>query len=91
MLNFTRYLAAYYGKSGIRANAISPGGYFNHQPKPFVAAYERRVPLGRMMEHDDLQGAVVFLASDEASFVSGQMIAVDGGFSAGRRFAPPAQ
>src|SRR5206468_9688815 len=58
MINFTRYLACYYGKAGIRANCISPGGYQNQQPEAFVRRYCERVPLGRMMGHEDLQGAV---------------------------------
>jgi NAD(P)-dependent dehydrogenase (short-subunit alcohol dehydrogenase family) len=81
MINFTRYLACYYGKAGIRANSISPGGYFNQQPAAFVERYESRVPQGRMMGHDDLQGAVVFLASDAAAYVTGVNLLVDGGWT----------
>lgn len=82
MINFTRYLAAYYGRSGVRVNALSPGGYFNNQPDEFVRAYETRVPIGRMMGHQDLQGAVVFLASDASEYVNGHNLIVDGGWTA---------
>ena len=81
MINFTRYLACYYGKQGVRANCISPGGFFNNQPQPFLDAYSRRVPLGRMMDHEDVQGAVVFLASDAARYVTGANLMVDGGWT----------
>ena len=81
MVNFTRYLASYYGKCGIRANCISPGGYFNDQPAAFVERYSERVPLGRMMGHEDIQGAVVFLASDASSYVTGANLMVDGGWT----------
>lgn len=81
MINFTRYLACYYGKAGIRANCISPGGYFNQQPETFVRRYCERVPLGRMMGHEDLQGAVVFLASDASAYVTGANLLVDGGWT----------
>ncbi len=81
MINFTRYLACYYGKSGIRANCISPGGYLHQQPPEFVARYNQRVPLGRMMGHEDLQGAVVFLASDASAYVTGANLLVDGGWT----------
>jgi NAD(P)-dependent dehydrogenase (short-subunit alcohol dehydrogenase family) len=81
MINFTRYLACYFGKLGIRANCISPGGYFNNQPDAFVQRYNDRVPLNRMMNQDDLQGAVVFLASDASSYVTGTNLMVDGGWT----------
>lgn len=81
MINFTRYLACYYGRHGVRANCISPGGYFNQQPQPFVDQYTRRVPLGRMMGDEDIQGAVVFLASDAANYVTGANLMVDGGWT----------
>lgn len=81
MINFTRYLACYYGKQGVRANCISPGGYFNNQPQPFVDAYSRRVPLGRLMDREDIQGAVVFLASDAGRYVTGANLMVDGGWT----------
>jgi NAD(P)-dependent dehydrogenase (short-subunit alcohol dehydrogenase family) len=81
MINFTRYLACYYGRAGIRANCISPGGYLNQQPEGFLHRYCERVPLGRMMGHEDLQGAVVFLASDASAYVTGANLLVDGGWT----------
>jgi NAD(P)-dependent dehydrogenase (short-subunit alcohol dehydrogenase family) len=81
MINFTRYLACYYGKQGVRANCISPGGYFDNQPQPFLEQYNRRVPLGRMLGNDDIQGAVVFLASDASNYVTGMNLMVDGGWT----------
>jgi len=82
MVNFTRYLAAYYGKQGVRANCISPGGYFTGQPGPFVTNYCNRAPIGRMMGNEDIQGAVVFLASDASAYVTGVNLMVDGGWTA---------
>ena len=82
MINFTRYLATYYGRKGIRANCICPGGYFNNQADPFLSRYEQRVPLGRMLNNDDLKGAVVFLASDASRYVTGATLMVDGGWTA---------
>jgi len=82
MLNFTRYLACYYGKQGIRANCISPGGYFNNQPEPFLNNYNRRCPVGRMLGNEDIKGAVVFLASDASAYVTGHNLMVDGGWTA---------
>lgn len=82
MIQFTRYLAAYYSRHGVRANCISPGGYFDGQPEAFVTSYCRRVPVGRMMGHEDVQGAVVFLASDASAYVTGHNLVVDGGWTA---------
>ena len=82
MINFTRYIASYYGKQGVRANCISPGGYFNDQPGPFVERYCKRVPVGRMLENEDIKGAVVFLASGASEYVTGVNLMVDGGWTA---------
>ena len=81
VLNFTRYLASYLGTDGIRVNSVSPGGVFNDQPEQFVEKYERNVPLGRMAEPEDISGAVVYLLSDAASYVTGHNLVVDGGWT----------
>ena len=81
MVNFTRYLANYHGKQGVRANCICPGGYFDDQPGPFVEAYNKRCPLGRMLDNEDIKGAVVFLASDASEYVTGTALMVDGGWT----------
>ena len=82
MINFTRYLANYFGKKGVRANCICPGGYYDDQPAPFVDRYNKRCPVGRMLENDDIKGAVVFLASDASRYVTGTSLMVDGGWTA---------
>jgi NAD(P)-dependent dehydrogenase (short-subunit alcohol dehydrogenase family) len=81
MINFTRYLANYFGKQGVRANALCPGGYYDDQPQPFLEAYTRRCPLGRMLGNEDIKGAVVFLASDASEYVTGTCLMVDGGWT----------
>ena len=81
MINFTRYLACYYGKQGVRANCISPGGYFNNQPEPFLKNYAKRVPVGRMLDNEDIKGAAVYLASDASAYVTGANLMVDGGWT----------
>jgi NAD(P)-dependent dehydrogenase (short-subunit alcohol dehydrogenase family) len=82
LINFTRYLASYYGRYNIRVNCVSPGGIFDHQPESFVTAYEKKVPLKRMGRSDDIAPAVSFLLSDEAKYITGQNLVVDGGWTA---------
>lgn len=82
VINFTRYLAAYYGKDGLRINCVSPGGIFDNQPAPFVEKYSRKTPLGRMAKAEEIAPAVLFLSSDAASYVTGHNLMVDGGWTA---------
>lgn len=82
LINFTRYLASMYGKHGIRINCVSPGGIFDSQPEPFVKAYEKKVPLKRLGNPDDIAPAVSFLLSEEAKYITGQNLIVDGGWTA---------
>lgn len=81
LINFTRYLASKYGKDGIRVNALSPGGIFDQQPDLFVKAYEKKVPLKRMGKPDDIAPAVSFLLSEEAKYITGHNLVVDGGWT----------
>ena len=82
MLNFSRYVASYYGKKGVRCNTVSPGGYYNNQEEEFVERYNAQTFLGRMANEEDLKGVIVFLASDASAYVTGANIAVDGGYTA---------
>jgi NAD(P)-dependent dehydrogenase (short-subunit alcohol dehydrogenase family) len=82
VLQLTRYFARLWGGSGVRVNALSPGGVRGGQDPEFLAKYCARVPLGRMAEPADLAGPLVFLASDASRYVTGHELRVDGGFTA---------
>ena len=82
IVNLTRYLASYFGRDNIRANCICPGGIFENQNPIFVKNYERKTPLKRMGNPQDIASAVVFLAGDASSYITGTTFMVDGGWTA---------
>ncbi len=81
IIGLTRYLATYWAASGIRVNALSPGGVYNHQPEEFVAKLSQLIPMGRMANLDEYEGAVIFLCSDASSYMTGTNLIIDGGRS----------
>ncbi len=85
MLNLTRHYASLYGPKKVRVNVVSPGGIYNPekpQAAPFLERYGQMTMLGRMAEAREIGGAVVFLLSDAASYVTGVNLPVDGGYTA---------
>ncbi|SHG27154.1 NAD(P)-dependent dehydrogenase, short-chain alcohol dehydrogenase family [Flavobacterium segetis] len=79
--NLSRYLASYYGAHQVRVNTVSPGGIFDNQPESFVSNYNKKVPMKRMGAPKDIVSAVFYLLTDEASYVTGHNLLVDGGWS----------
>jgi len=82
VIGLTRYLATYWAKDNIRVNTITPGGVESGQNEMFLKNYGERVPLGRMAKEEEMVGALIYLASDASSYVTGQNIIIDGGLSA---------
>jgi NAD(P)-dependent dehydrogenase (short-subunit alcohol dehydrogenase family) len=86
VVHVTRHLAAYWAKYNIRVNAIAPGAFpkaeTNEQIPGFITRLEEKVPLGRMGRPEELKGIVVLLASDAGSYITGQNLLVDGGWTA---------
>lgn len=79
ILAFTRYLATYWAKDGIRVNSLSPAGVYRNQDPKFVEQLAFRIPLGRMAQPEELKGPIVFLCSDASSFMTGANLIIDGG------------
>lgn len=82
VIGLTKHLATYWADKGIRVNSLTPGGVESGQNETFVNHYSQRVPLRRMGRADEMVGALLYLASDASSYVTGQNIVIDGGLSA---------
>ena len=82
IINFSRYLASYYGKYNVRVNVVSPGGIIDKQHPSFIERYSQKSLLKRMGKPEEIAPAVSFMLSDDASFITGHNLMVDGGWTA---------
>lgn len=82
VVGITRFIATTYGKDNIRANVVCPGGILAGQPESFVRAYERRTPLGRMGNPEDIAGIIALLVGPCGRYITGAVIPIDGGWTA---------
>ena len=82
LFNLTRYLATYWAAKNVRVNTLVLAGVFNHQDERFLAGYNARLPMGRMADEGDYNGAIIFLLSDASRYMTGSTVTIDGGWTA---------
>jgi len=81
VLGLTHYLAAYYAGKNIRVNALTPHGIYNNHDEVFLKNFNSRSVMGRMAQQDEMNGALLFLASEASSYATGSNVIVDGGWT----------
>ena len=81
LVNLTRYIASYFGSQQVRVNSISPGGILDNQNTIFVKNYEKKVPMQRMGNPEDIAPSVSFFLSDDSKYITGQNLIIDGGWT----------
>ena len=82
VIQLTKYFSVHAIENNVRVNCVSPGGIFNEQGEDFIKNYSSKTPMGRMAEYEEITGAITFLSSDEASYINGQNLVIDGGLTA---------
>ena len=82
LIGLTRYLATYWADKNVRCNALCPGGVENGQPDDFLREVSKRIPMGRMANSDEYQGALLWMLSNASSYLNGAIVPVDGGRTA---------
>ena len=82
LIGLTKYTATYWNESGVRSNVLLPGGIKNNQNDEFLKKIENLIPLGRMANKNEYQGAIIFLLSDASSYMTGSSLVIDGGRTA---------
>lgn len=87
IINFTKQMASYYSKKGIRINNVCPGGVIDKNKlklkkyKNFIKNYSARCPMGRLANPEEIASSILFLLSDESSYITGTSLVVDGGWT----------
>jgi 2-deoxy-D-gluconate 3-dehydrogenase len=81
VLGLTKYIASYYAGTQLRANCLTPGGVYNNHDETFTRNYAYRTIMGRMAERDEMNGALLFLASEASAYMTGGNVVVDGGWT----------
>ncbi len=79
LIGLTRYLATYWADKNVRCNAMCPGGVENGQPEDFLKEVSARIPMGRMANASEYQGALLWMLSDASSYLNGAIIPIEGG------------
>ena len=79
IIGLSKYTATYWAKKNIRCNTLAPGGIYNNQNKKFINKLSKLIPMGRMAKKDEYEKAILFLISDQSSYMTGSTLVIDGG------------